>query len=377
MKLENHQAQKPRLILIGGFLGAGKTSAILGLARSFGAAAPKLGVVTNDEGTHLVDTPQLRAAGLQVEEITGGTFASQIDNFISAVQELVDSQCAIIFAECSGTSAELRSKVLDALAQKLGDSVEIAPLSVLVDSVRAARVLRLESGGGFSEKLSYIYRKQMEEAELLILNKTDLLPSAQLGKLRKALGEVSPNATLLNTSIRSGIGIDEWLNCLLKKQHTSAQLPRVDQSVFGEAQALLGWLNCTVNVSSVRYFDAPKLLTDLATAIQSVLKQDAIEIAHLKILLRAEIYSTGAEEFASINLVRNDAMPELHGEIGEPIQRAELILNLRAETKPDLLHAAVNRALLEIMERSPELFARMEHCEHFRPAARASVPATR
>src|SRR5688572_16295484 len=163
MKLENPQAKKPRFILVGGFLGAGKTSAILRLAETLGANGEKLGVVTNDEGTQLVDSPQLRAAGLSVEEISGGTFASQIDVFLAAVRRLMDSECEIIFAECSGTSAELRSKVLDVLAQKLGHGLDIAPLSVLVDSLRAARVLRLHSGSGFSEKLCYIYRKQIEE----------------------------------------------------------------------------------------------------------------------------------------------------------------------------------------------------------------------
>jgi hypothetical protein len=68
---------------------------------------------------------------------------------------------------------------------------------------------------------------------------------------------------------------------------------------------------------------------------------------------------------AAINLVRNDQTAELSGKITDPVQRAELILNLRAEAKAERLHTAVNRSVLEIMERGPELFARMEHCEHF------------
>ena len=71
-----------------------------------------------------------------------------------------------------------------------------------------------------------------------------------------------------------------------------------------------------------------------------------------------------------MNLVRNDASPELSGRIGDPVQRAELILNLRAEAKAERLHAVVNQGVLEIMERKPELFARMENCEHFSRARR-------
>ena len=108
-----------------------------------------------------------------------------------------------------------------------------------------------------------------------------------------------------------------------------------------------------------------KLLLEIATMTQSLLRQDGLEVAHLKLLLCAENESTGAAEYLSAHMVRNDLAPEVGGEIRDPVQRAELTLNLRAEAKPELLHAAVNRAVLEIMERSPELFARMEHCEHF------------
>jgi hypothetical protein len=70
----------------------------------------------------------------------------------------------------------------------------------------------------------------------------------------------------------------------------------------------------------------------------------------------------------SIHLVGNDDVPQLSGELPEPIQSGQMILNLRAQADPEMLHAAVTRALLTLMEKSPELFARMENSEHFRPA---------
>ena len=182
---------------------------------------------------------------------------------------------------------------------------------------------------------------------------------------------MAPDATIFTTSLSQNSGLDEWLNCLMTKEHISSAAPPIDREVHNDAEALLGWLNCTIKVSSVKYFDAEKLLTDLASAIQSILKHDAIEIAHLKVLLRAANDSTGAWDSVAINLVRNDLTSELSGRISDPVQRAELILNLRAEGKAERLHAAVNRAVLDIMERGPELFARMEHCEHFSRGARS------
>ncbi|MGZ8939603.1 MAG: GTP-binding protein, partial [Limisphaerales bacterium] len=369
----------PRYIVIGGFLGAGKTTAIASLGHRLQNKNHKVGVITNDEGTELVDTAQLRAAGFLVEEVVSGAFGTQPDALISAAERLAAAHCDIIFAECSGTSGNLRSTLLQPLEHKHGRTISIAPLSVMLDSVRAARFLRLEPGATFSEQLNYIYRKQIEEAALLVINKCELLPQSQLDKLNQSLGEIAPHASILTVSARHGTGLDEWLHCLMTTEHTARDSAPFDPEVYHQAEALLGWLNCTISVSSVRYFDGGKLLTDLATTIQSLLKQDALEVAHLKLLLRARNGSTGTTETASIHLVRNDLAPEVTGEIREPVQRAELILNLRAEAKPEVLHTAVNRAILENMDRSPELFARMEHCEHFRPhrAVRTSASGNR
>ena len=61
-----------------------------------------------------------------------------------------------------------------------GDDFAIAPLSVLVDPVRALRILGLEAGKSFSKKVVYIYQKQLEEAEIIVINKIDLLTPDRL-----------------------------------------------------------------------------------------------------------------------------------------------------------------------------------------------------
>ena len=135
----------------------------------------------------------------------------------------------------------------------------------------------------------------------------------------------------------------------------------------------MAWLNCTVSVSSVRYFDAGKLLIDLATCVQSLLQAEGGDIAHLKIALNPVHDS---RDIAAVSLDRTDASPELLRNVSEPIQRGELILNARAYGDPEILHSVVNRALLALMEHSPELFARMQHCEHFKAGHSGEQPVS-
>ena len=57
-----------RYVMIGGFLGAGKTTAIDKFARSMVERGLRVGLITNDQSTGLVDTAILRSQGHAVED---------------------------------------------------------------------------------------------------------------------------------------------------------------------------------------------------------------------------------------------------------------------------------------------------------------------
>src|SRR4026207_1247801 len=78
----------PRYIMIGGFLGAGKTTAIARLARYLTDQGLRVGLITNDQGSGLVDTAMLSARGFPVEEIAGGCFCCRFGSLTEAVQKL-------------------------------------------------------------------------------------------------------------------------------------------------------------------------------------------------------------------------------------------------------------------------------------------------
>ena len=58
--------QKARYIMIGGFLGAGKTTSVSRLAQRLTAAGQRVGLITNDQGSELVDTAMLRSRGFEI-----------------------------------------------------------------------------------------------------------------------------------------------------------------------------------------------------------------------------------------------------------------------------------------------------------------------
>ncbi|MEO7653672.1 MAG: GTP-binding protein, partial [Bryobacteraceae bacterium] len=164
-----------KYIMIGGFLGAGKTTAMLRLAEKLVRDGLRVGLITNDQSTGLVDTAIAKAHGLQVEEITGGCFCCRFQSLMDAASNLTRVSAPEVFlAEPVGSCTDLRASVAYPLRRLYGDRFSVAPMSVLVDPVRSARILGLEPGKVFAPKVVYVYRKQLEEADVIVINKSDL-----------------------------------------------------------------------------------------------------------------------------------------------------------------------------------------------------------
>ena len=66
----------------------------------------------------------------------------------------------------------------------------------------------------FPDNVFYIYEKQLEEADLIVLNKADLLSAAELAELKGSLAERFPDTPLLAMSALTGEGVDAWLDFL-------------------------------------------------------------------------------------------------------------------------------------------------------------------
>jgi G3E family GTPase len=97
-----------KLHLVGGFLGSGKTTAIIAAARQLMRRGKSVGVITNDQGRYLVDTAFYRASDIPAVEVTGGCFCSHYDDLEDQLEDLVTAHNPdIIFAEAIGSSADL------------------------------------------------------------------------------------------------------------------------------------------------------------------------------------------------------------------------------------------------------------------------------
>lgn len=354
---------RARYVMIGGFLGAGKTTSILRFAEWLTARGLKVGLVTNDQGGSLVDTALATQQRLPVEEIVGGCFCCRFNSLVEAADTLVSKSAPdVLIAEPVGSCTDLVATVTLPLEQIYGDRFTVAPVSVVVDPLRAERVLGLAEGS-LSEHVCYIYKKQLEEAEIIVINKTDLVDADRLERLRSALAEVAPTARIETCSARENAGLEPWFEQMLEGVSQASAIGEIDYEEYAYGESLLGWLNAEVLLGSpdADEFDGTALLTELMQQIRSTLSAGGYEIAHMKATLAVE---GDPYELAAANLVRTDDAPAVSHRLAEPVDIGRMLINLRAEAPPESLQAAVEEALAAVRGERP---CEVVHLEHFRP----------
>jgi Ni2+-binding GTPase involved in maturation of urease and hydrogenase len=347
-------------VMVGGFLGAGKTTALVKAGEYLVAQGRRVGLIMNDQSDGLVDTALVRSRHLPVEEIAGGCFCCRFNSLVDAAARLdAAARPDVFLAEPVGSCTDLSATVSLPLRHMYGEQYQVAPLSVLVDPDRALRVLGIEPGRSFSEKVLYVYRKQLEEADVLVINKIDTTDAARLATLRAALADRFPAARVVEISARTGAGLGAWIDGLFAHQGSGRVLD-IDYDTYAGGEALLGWLNGTVTFSDAA--DADELLLAIARHVHEALAADGLEIAHLKLTL-TPAHGGG---ISVVNAVRTDRVPEFAFRLEAEVDGGEITLNLRAEADPSRLDAIV-RGALDAESRPRGIALTLQHLESFRP----------
>ncbi len=138
----------------------------------------------------------------------------------------------------------------------------------------------------------------------------------------------------------------------------------VNYEVYAQGEALLGWLNSTLSLTSIETFDPNELVRCFGGFMRDRLASTGAEVAHLKMTFSPE---SGLGGMVAMNLVRNDYVSELTQEMEDWVLGGELVVNLRAEAGPETLEAALDDGLRTLREGQPGLAIRTVHREAFRP----------
>jgi Ni2+-binding GTPase involved in maturation of urease and hydrogenase len=332
----------PRFIMIGGFLGAGKTTTIARLARRFQSQGKRIAIVTNDQATDLVDTNLLRSQGFDVGEVAGSCFCCNFNELTATVERLgAEQRPDVVIAEPVGSCTDLVATVIRPLQQIYSQPFDVAPYGVIVKPSHGARILKHVTKGGFSAKAEYIFRKQIEEADFVIVNRIDELPAAEVDELSRLLEADFPGRTVVRMSAKTGEGFDVFCEFLDQRGNFGRRVMDVDYDVYAEGEAELGWLNSQVTLQAAAPFDLDELLASLLGRLRDDLASISAETAHLKVIGLCDGF------YGVANLISSFEEPALSLPSYCQTKDANIVVNARVAVDPETLADLVRKAVVK------------------------------
>jgi CobW/HypB/UreG, nucleotide-binding domain len=337
---------RPVLVLLGGFLGAGKTTLILTASRLLQARGLRVAVILNDQGSELVDTRYVQGSGVPADQVTGGCFCCRFSDLIDAADRLNAYAPAVIFAEAVGSCADISATTLQPLKLHYAAKFRLAPYSVLIDPDR----LREFQAPGADSDLAFLFRKQLDEADLICFTKSDL---------HSTFPEL-PGSPVRYLSPLTGEGVAAWLDeTLVGHLRPGGKILEIDYARYARAEAKLAWLNCNFNFVPAEQQSPALVIGPLLDTLDAALTAAGLQIAHLK------LFDESSSGHLKASIVRNGAEPSVEGMLAaSPAARHELLLNIRAAGEPSALRRLVEGELAKL---PGEVRVRSMQC--FSPAA--------
>lgn len=351
--------KQTRVILVGGFLGAGKTTLIWKAAESLMAQEKKVGLITNDQAPELVDSELLRRQHLEVNEVAGSCFCCNFKGFIDAVRMFSDTT-DYVFAEPVGSCTDLSATILQPLKKYWNTLLLTSPLTVLADPERLCSILNGESAG-LHEDASYIYRKQLEEADIIVITKADTLSAETILALKSETEKKFPTSQVMFVSSLTGTGLHDWLKEVITRTDAGKRLLDIDYDRYAHGESVLGWLNGTILLHAQHIAKWDEWLETFIKSLCNAFDEASIAVGHVKVIVE------NGKQYAIANITGSSRTINIRKGAGEG-EDARVIINARAECLPgDLDHLVRNRLLQTMNNRYTEEVIAWRYIQPGRP----------
>lgn len=186
--------KRASVFVLSGFLGSGKTTLLKQAIHYFQESGRKPAVVMNEIGEVNLDG-QFMDAEVPMAELLGGCICcSSRGDLAASLQDLIAGEKPdLIFIESTGIAnpMEILDEVTDA---SMVLPVELKAVITVVDAPQLLQLSRTSRGKTFR-----LMQEQIRCANMLLLNKTDLLPPQELQEAEALVNEWNPYAAKVYT----------------------------------------------------------------------------------------------------------------------------------------------------------------------------------
>lgn len=192
-----------KVIILGGFLGSGKTTSLLLFARYLaGVSNPdkeyKIVILENEVGEVGIDDQYLRGGGFTVDNLFAGcaccTVSGELITAVEKIKREMDPDWLIIETTGIAYPGLMRDNLHNALSLE-------SRIVVLADASRWRR-LRIP--------MDALLRGQIERCDAVVVNKIDLVQEDVITSMEADIREIDPNAPIYRISALGDVPQDIW-----------------------------------------------------------------------------------------------------------------------------------------------------------------------
>ncbi|MDA0525755.1 GTP-binding protein [Methanococcoides alaskense] len=179
-------------LIVGGFLGSGKTTTIINTGKYLVDKGYKVAIIVNEIGEIGIDGDIIKKFGFDTKEITNGCICCSLKMGLrSTVITLFNSYNPdVLIIEPTGIAfPNLIKREIELM--DLGEGAEIAPLVTLIDGSRFKHILK---------EMKNFSTRQIEDAEILAINKIDLMDKIQIPIIEESVQQLNRKAKVIRIS---------------------------------------------------------------------------------------------------------------------------------------------------------------------------------
>lgn len=186
-----------RLIVLTGFLGSGKTTVLLSLARELHAGGSKVAMVVNEIGEIGIDDTLLRRLGGNVWELVGGciccTLAGELTGTLAGIARSFGPDVVIL--EASGASRP--ETIRNALQGSCNPHIATSSWLAVVDPLRLTELV---------EVLGPLMESHVHCADAVLVSKADVASAAELEAATLWVRSLRADVPCLAADVKGGTG---------------------------------------------------------------------------------------------------------------------------------------------------------------------------